>query len=221
MRAFLISGLLLAAAGHMAAQTVPAADAALDRLQTEARTDRLLDLAAVDLREKRLDSALRRVEEAASVRPKDPVILNTKGAILIEMRRFPEARAALEQAIAADPSSFAPRYNLGEILTLEKKYTEAAEHYKALASTFSDVPLLRFKIYLCTRQAGETTEAQERLLALSYPGDGAAWYFAHAVDQLDRNHRTEARRLVAAAEAIHPKDSETYHQTLKDADLLP
>lgn len=221
MRAPLLLGLLLAAAGPLAAEPVPAADAALDRIQNEARVDRLLELAAGELREKRLEAALRHIEEAAAVRPNDPVILNTKGAILIEMRRFPEARTVLGQAVAADPASFAPQYNLGEILALEKKYAEAAEHYKGLEARFGDVPLLRFKIYICARQAGKTDEARERLLTLSYPGDGAAWYFAHAVDQLDRKHRAEARRLIAAAEAIHPKDSETYHQTLKDADLLP
>ncbi len=221
MRAPLLLGLLLALAGPLPAEPPPPADAALERIQAEARVDRLLELSAADLRAKRLDAALTHIEEAALVRPKDPVILNTKGAILIEMRRFPEARAVLEQAVAADPASFAATYNLGEILTLEKKYAEAAAHFQNLETRFGDVPLLRFKIYLSLRLAGDPTAAHEKLLTLSYPGDGAAWYFAHAVDQLDRNRRAEARRLIAAAEAIHPQDSETYHQTLKDADLLP
>lgn len=213
--------LLLAATAAVAAPTPPAdRDAAFERIQRDARASRLLDLAADDIKNKRLDAALAHALEAEKLRPNDAAVLNTKGAALTELRRFDDARVALEAALVADPNGFAPQYNLGEILALQKRYSDAAVHFTVLESRFGALPLLKYKIYLCHALGGNTERAAERLRQMRYPEDGAAWYFAQAVALAQAGKKREARELVAAAAAIHPKEVDTYRDTLRDSELL-
>lgn len=202
----------------------PADDAArrdaLDRLSKEARTETLLLLSAEDIKAHRYDQALKRADEALVLSPGNAVALNTRGAALTELRRYEEATKVLESAAAAAPEAFAPQYNQGEVLFLQKKYPEAAEHFANLQLRFGQTPILKYKLYLCYALSGKKDLAAQRLKIMRYPADGAAWYFANAVDLLQTGRAAEARRLVAAAESIHEDETVTYRDTLVEAGLL-
>lgn len=195
--------------------------AAFDRLRNDALATKLLDQAAEDIKARHFEAALKKSEAAEAIRPDDPAVLNTKGAALTELKRFDEAAKALDAATAADPSAFAPQFNKGDLLTRQKKYSDAVVQFSVLKSRFGDLPLLKYELYLCYALQGQKELATDALLALRYPEDGAAWYFAHAADQLQAGKKKEARQLIAAAEAIHAGDTGNYRDSLHESGLLP
>lgn len=214
--------LLVFVASSLAA---PAADdasrrAGLDKLSQAARADTLLALSAEDIRARRYEQALKRADEALALEPANPVALNTRGAALTELGRYEEAVKALAAAAAAEPEAFAPQFNQGEILFLQKKYPEAAEHFANLQLRFGLTPILKYKLYLCYALAGNKEQADERLAAMRFPADGPAWYFAHAVRLAQSGQTAEAKRLVSAAETIHEDEAGTYHDSLVESGLL-
>src|SRR5690348_2018944 len=85
-------------------QQAPNQPDALNLLGVLAAGEGLLGL-AIDL----IDRALR-------IRPKDPNILNNRGQVLWELRRFNDSRDALERAVALKPDFDEARYNLARVL---------------------------------------------------------------------------------------------------------
>ncbi|MDD5198882.1 MAG: tetratricopeptide repeat protein [Terrimicrobiaceae bacterium] len=195
-------------------------DEAFARLRDEARVAKLEEQSADDVKNHRYEVALKKAIEADALRPGNPIILNTKGAALTELGRYDEATKALEAAVAADPQAFQPQFNQGEMLSLQKKYSDAAVQFTVLLSRFGAIPIIKYKIYLCYVLTGQKNLASDALRTMRYPEDGAAWYFAHAVDRLQAGQRSEALRLLAAADAIHHEEAQTYRDTLRGTGLL-
>lgn len=194
--------------------------AAYESLRDDARVTKLVKEVDSDIKARRYDEALKKADEAAALRPEDPAALNAKGAALTELKRFDEAAKALDAAAAADPKAFAPQFNRGEILFLQKKYLDAALLFSELQDHFGALPLLKYKIYLCYALDGSKDRANEALASMRYPQDGEAWYFAYAAARLLDGNRGEAKRLIATADAINPKETAAYHDTLRETDLL-
>ncbi len=195
-------------------------EAAFARLTAEARVTTLLDQSAADIKDRRYELALQRADAALALSPGNPIALNTRGAALTELGRYDEARRTLDEAIKASPDAFPPRFNQGEVIFLEKKYLEAAGHFADLETRIGPAPILKYKLYVCYALAGKTDLAAQMLGRMRYPEDGAAWYFAFAVDRLRSGRAADANELIRAAEAIHPKDSSTYRDTLVESGLL-
>ncbi len=210
--------LLILAAGAIAAPSDR--ETALHRIQNEALVAKLLEQSAADLKAHDYAAALKKAEAAEALQPGNSIILNTKGAALTELKRYDEASLALDAALAADPTAFAPQFNQGEILALQKKYSDAAVQFSILQSRFGPLPLIKYKLYLCYALSGQKDRATAARLALRYPEDGPAWYFAQAVDRLQSGDRRTALRLIAAAEAIHDEDASTYRDSLRESNLL-
>jgi tetratricopeptide (TPR) repeat protein len=194
-------------------------EAAVSTLQKEARAKVLVEGIADDIAARHYDRALKKADEALRLRPDDPVVLNARGAALSRLRRFDEAKAAFEICVKADPQSFPARYNLAEILALQKNHLDALGEFLALRSAFGASPLLKFNIYMCYAAAGRKEDAAAALDAMLYPLDGAAWYYAHAADRFRAGKPAEARRLMKIADAIHGDDAASYRDWLVDFEL--
>lgn len=219
-----LSALLFFASAALAVAQSAAAltgrDAAYERLRDEERVTKLVEQAADDIKKHHYDAALKKADAAVALAPGDSSVLNAKGAALVELKRYDEAAKVLAAAVANDPKNFPAQFNLAEILSLQKKYDEAATKFTALQSRFGDLPVLKYKIFLCALLGGHDAEAQEALRDMRYPADGAAWYFAHIADELKSGDRAGAKKLLAAAEAIHGDEIVTYRETLEDIGLL-
>jgi len=215
---FLLASSALAAA--QSASTLAGRDAAYERLRDEERVTKLVEQVSDDIGKRRLAAALKKAEAAVALTPGNSAALNAKGAVLVELKRYDEAAKVLAAAVANDPQNFPAQFNQAEILSLQKKYAEAGEQFAALKSHFGDLPVLKYKIFLCDLLGGREEDAREALRDLRYPSDGAAWYFAHIADDLKVGNRAEAKKLLAAAEAIHGDETFTYRETLEDIGLL-
>ena len=195
-------------------------NAAYERVRNEGEVNLLLDQCSKLQKEHRYDQALNIADKAVSLAPKNAFVLNAKGAVLTQMRRFDEARKIFDEAIAIDPAGLPPQFNEAEILAMEKKYSEAAIAFNALTARFGNLPVLKFKVYLCYALAGEESHAAEALAKIDYPADGPAWYFSQAASQLLSHKDAEARRLIATGNAIYPDEGDEYLQSLHDTGLV-
>ena len=195
-------------------------DAAYERLRDEERVTKLVEQAADDINHHHYEAALKNADAAVALAPGNSAALNARGAALVELKRYDEASKVLSAAVANDPQNFPAQFNLAEILSLQKKYDEAATEFAALQSKFGNLPVLKYKIFLCALLGGHDAVAREALRDMRYPADGAAWYFAHIADDLKSGNRAEAKKLLAAAEAIHGDETVTYRETLEDIGLL-
>jgi cellulose synthase operon protein C len=110
-------------------------------------------------------AAAKQAEAALAIDPANPGVLNTLGVARRQLGQFPEARAAYERAIAADPTYSAPRRNCGVLLDLYLGDSAAAlpyyEQYQALTSG-TDPKVGSWLVELRTRlgHVSRTAEAQ-------------------------------------------------------------
>jgi tetratricopeptide (TPR) repeat protein len=83
---------------------------------------------------KRPEEALRQIDEAISISPGIPDLLNIKGVALRDLDRFDEALACFDRAIAINPGFAAAHTNRGTCLEGMARYDEAlADYERALA----------------------------------------------------------------------------------------
>ncbi len=205
----------------------PAADSAttsrqtgLDRIETAARIDHVLNQIQDELDARRYDESLKLSTLALALESDNPFALNGKGASLVQLGRLDEARAAFERAIELKPDLFQAQYNLGEILFVQEKYSDAAAHFQAMAGKHGPTSILKFKLYLCHLLGGQPERAREALAAIRYSIDGPAWYFAHAAGLIKSGDTAKGRQLITTAAAIHGKGATLYRQALRDAGIL-
>ena len=110
-------------------------------------------------------AAAKQAEAALAIDPANPAGLNTLGVARRQLGQFPEARAAYERAIAADPTYAAPRRNCGVLFDLYLGDPAAAlpyyEQYEALTSG-TDPEVASWLVELRTRlgQVSRTAEVQ-------------------------------------------------------------
>ncbi|MGH8046643.1 MAG: hypothetical protein ACREKL_05320 [Chthoniobacterales bacterium] len=195
-------------------------ETAYDQLRDDARATKLVEQVADDIKAHRYEDALKKANEAATLRPADAVTLNARGAALSRLRRYAEAESALKAAVTADPKAFPPQYNLAEELYLQKKYFDALAALKTLVSRFGPLPILKYDIYLCSLLCGLKQQSSSALAEMHFPQDGAAWYYAHAADLLMAGKKNEAKKLMKIADHIDADDAQPYRETLMDLELL-
>ena len=83
---------------------------------------------------KRLDEALASYDEAAALKPDDPLILNSRGTVLRELKQFADALADLDAVIALRPDFSEAFNNRGNVFQDMERYDEAlADYAKAIA----------------------------------------------------------------------------------------
>jgi Flp pilus assembly protein TadD len=110
-------------------------------------------------------AAVKQADAALAIDPANPAGLNALGVARRQLGQFPEARAAYERAIAADPTYAAPRRNCGVLLDLYLGDPAAAlpyyEQYEALTSG-TDPEVGSWLVELRTRlgQVSRTAEVQ-------------------------------------------------------------
>jgi putative PEP-CTERM system TPR-repeat lipoprotein len=97
----------------------------LDATSTKAGTMLVL----TELRLNRLDKALAAVNALLAAHPKDASVLNLKGGVYLAKNDIPNARAAFEQAVAAQPTFFAAVSNLAQLAIKDKKPDVAKKLY--------------------------------------------------------------------------------------------
>lgn len=167
----------------------------------------IYDEAAVALQKKDYSTALTKLDELDKAFPNTINSVNLRGAVYTDQRDFAKAAEAFARAVELDKKAFAPRFNIGEVLFLQKKYTDARAKFEVLAAEDPKNDLVRYKIFLCYLASGDKTQAEKMLNQFDFAGDLPAYYFAHAAWEFAKTpaNTEEAQSWLKSAGNIYPQ----------------
>src|SRR5690606_19070097 len=97
---------------------------------------------------RRFDEASKVLEKAEAVAPEHEVVLSARAGIYAESGQLDQARTIYEAILKKSPDAFVPKYNLAELLLLDRKYDEGREAFEKLLKEFPNSDLIRYKILL-------------------------------------------------------------------------
>jgi len=176
----------------------------------------LVDAALADLTKKRYDEALKKLEEADKLAPNSPFILNLFGAIYTKKKDFDTARGYFEKALEAQSDFFPAKFNLGELLFLQKQYPQALDYFSRMLRENPNNELLQFKVILCLLQTRQIDEAKRLIAQMKFPGQEPAWYFAKAALAVAEGDKRKASEFLGGAEILYKDKTTLYRETFQD-----
>ena len=119
---------------------------------------------------RRLDEALASYDQAAALKPDDPLILNSRGTVLRELGHFADALADLDAVVALRPDFSEAFNNRGNVFQDLKRYDEAlADYAKAIAlkPKNADAFCNRGNVYKHLEQHEQALAEYDKALALA------------------------------------------------------
>jgi len=148
-------------------------------------------------------TAEKKLDEADKIKPDlfDSICL--RASIYAELREFPKAQLYYEKALTIQPNSFLPKFNLAEMLLMQKKFEEAQTAFEQLA-----VPpgrareLVDFKIVLAALGKGNDARAREVLDHMKFPSDSGAYYYANAAWEFAHGKKDKANDWIQSGDSI-------------------
>jgi len=160
--------------------------------------------AAIEMEKKNFDGALVKVDEAQKIAPNNPNLENLRGAIYTQKKDFAKATEAFTKASQLDKKSFSPKYNLCELLFLQKKYPEALTQFQALQTEDPKNNLVKYKVFLCLLALDNKPEAEKLLDKMDPFDELPVYYFSKAAWDFKNANGTEAKSWLVSARNIYP-----------------
>ena len=115
----------------------------------------------------KFDDALKSLESARRLVPNHPLILNALGAVFTQKGDFSAAEKPLSQVLENDPSFEPARKNLALGYFQQRRFDEAAVHWKKLESSSEAGPLARLFLGMIAAEQGRYGEAVANLGGLT------------------------------------------------------
>ncbi|HLY63801.1 MAG TPA: tetratricopeptide repeat protein [Terriglobia bacterium] len=151
--------------------------------------------------------AIKEMNTAASLKPKDAGILLSLARMQLEISRSKDALANAQEAVGLAPSNPLAHVVLGESLLAEKEESEAESEFKKaleLNPNEGNVHLELGQLRALQHRLDDAQKEFRRATELS-PTSGPA-YAAWAGLLIDSGHKSEARSLLEKAVALDPND---------------
>ncbi|MEA3209752.1 MAG: hypothetical protein QOE70_2809 [Chthoniobacter sp.] len=136
------------------------------------------------------------LDDAERIRPPSALTLNTRGASLIEMKQYDQGAALCRKAVELDPQFYPARFNLCEVLLVQKRYREARELFQKLLDENSGDELVRFRILLTWLLEKNDTQARRILDSIPFPGNTPAYYYGNAAWEFAHENAPEAQKWI-------------------------
>lgn len=172
--------------------------------------------ALMDFDAKNYDAALKKLQELEVKLPDDAFVLNLLGAAYTKKKDYAEAAKYFEKALVQQPDFFPAKFNVGELLFLQRKYPEALDFFQKMQQKDSRNELLQFKVFLCQLQLGNKEAAAKALKGINYPGDTPAWYYAQAALESKNGNNKKALEYVTGAQYIFGPKTALFDETFED-----
>ncbi len=176
----------------------------------------LIERALADFEKKKYDQALATLQEADKEEPNSPFILNLIGAAYTKKKDYAAAKGYFERAIAQDPNFFPARFNIGELLFLQKQYPQALGFFADMLRSAPGNELLQFKVVLSLIMTEQTEDARKLASRMKFPGEGPAWYYAHAAVERKEGKTAKASDYLKGAKTFFPDSISLYNETFED-----
>lgn len=155
---------------------------------------------------KRVFEALEKVNEAQTIFPDNPDLLNLRGACEVEFRSFDKAMESFKKADQLTPDKPLVVFNIGELEFVTKKWEDAEETFTKVLKLIGDNPqrqdlqlarLVEFKLLLCKVKLGKDSEVAELAKKYDYLDDSPFPYYAEAVMHFTQGREVEAESAMA------------------------
>ena len=172
--------------------------------------------ALADFEAKDFDAALGKLREIEKETPDDPFLLNLLGAAYTKKQDYPTAKIFFEKALAGDPNFFPAKFNVGELLFLQKQYPQALGFFTSMLRDAPGNELLQFKVVLSLIMTDQTEDAQKLAARMKYPGEGPAWYYAQAAVARKEDQASKASKYLSGAKTFFPDKIALYNETFED-----
>jgi tetratricopeptide (TPR) repeat protein len=176
----------------------------------------LVERALADFEKKDYAAALVKLQEAEKASPQDPFILNLIGAAYTKQKDYATAKTYFDKALAENPNFFPARFNVGEILFLQKQYPQALGFFTDMLRQAPGNELLQFKVVLSLIMTDQMEDARKLASRMKFPGEGPAWYYAHAAIEQKGKNRSKASEYLAGAKNFFPNQLSLYNETFED-----
>jgi len=154
-----------------------------------------------------LDGALKYLDAADQAKPNQANNANLRGAIYTRQRDWVKAEAAFRDSLRLQPDMPMAQFNLGEVLFLNNKYTEARERFQIFLNSQPKNDLGSYKIYLCDLLGGDQAKANEFLNQLQPSPNSPLYYFSKAAEAFAKQDKTAGMEFVSSAYRIYPPDA--------------
>jgi predicted Zn-dependent protease len=156
--------------------------------------------------QKDLDGALAKVVDLEKAQPNSALIVNFKGAILLDKKEYARAGECFEKAAKLDPAFWPARYNAAEIPFRQGNFRDARLQFEALLAEKTEDELFQYRIFLTYLLENDKRAAEDAMNKLPFPGNTPGYYYAHAVWEMAKGNRQEAERLMRGAAYVFPFD---------------
>lgn len=154
-----------------------------------------------------LDGAIKFLDAADQAKPNQANNANLRGAIYTRQRDWVRAEAAFRESLRLQPDMPMAQFNLGEVLFLNNKYSEARERFQIFLNSEPKNDLGIYKIYLCDLLGGNQAKASEFLSQLQPNPSSPLFYFSKAAEAFAKQNKTTGMEFVNSAYRIYPPDA--------------
>ncbi len=142
------------------------------------------------------NATLKAVDAAEAISPPNPLTLNTRGAALIEQKKFDEGSEYCRKALELDPQFYPARFNLCEVPLVRKRYAEARTMFQRLLDENPKDELVKYRILLTWLLENNDAEARRVLDSIPFPGNTPAYYYGNAAWEFSHGNPAEAKKWV-------------------------
>jgi len=179
-------------------------------------TKRLIQASLADFDAKNYDAALVKLEAVNAKMPGDAFVQNLLGAAYTKKKDYATAQKYFDKSLEKQPDFFPAKFNVGELLFLQRRYAEALAYFQKMQEKDSQNELLQFKIFLCDLQLGDKDKAAKALKGIKYPGDTPAWYYGQAAWASKNGDNKKALEYVTGAQYIFGPKTALFDETFED-----
>ncbi len=142
------------------------------------------------------EKTLKAVDAAEAILPPNQITLNTRGAVLIEQKKFAEGEEFCRKALKIDPKFYPARFNLCEVPLVQKRYAEARAMFQKLLEENPKDELAQFRILLTYLLEKNDDAARKVLDAIPFPSSTCAYYYGNAAWEFAHGNMAEGEKWV-------------------------
>src|SRR4051812_47558636 len=180
--------------------------AATNVAPTKAELDSMYDKAFREFSAANYEQALKELDAIDARQPDLAESQNLRGVIQMRQAQYDQAEAALQKALATDPTFWNARFNLAEIPFLKKDWAEARKRFQGLLTSNAAelqgeaTQLIQYKILLTYLLEGNNTMVDSILAKFELSPDTPAVHYANAAISLQNQNVPEAKNWMTTAE---------------------
>jgi tetratricopeptide (TPR) repeat protein len=142
--------------------------------------DSIVDKAARDLKDGKIDDAAKDAQQAEKLDPNNPETANLQGIVASKKKDYPEAISQFNRALAENPKFYTAKFNLADTLMLQGNYDQAHSALEDLRQVDPKSEVVQFRLALDYVLANQPDKAMALIDLMDFPGKTPAYYYARA-----------------------------------------